>query len=52
MSSETNWYQEWYSFMWKIYNDEWSEFLRIYVFSKDPPFKIEARSVRILESKE
>ena len=47
----TDFYKEWYQRMWKIYKDEWSEFLRVYVFSKDPPFKINARPARILGRK-
>jgi len=43
-----DWYKEWHKRMWEIYNSEWDRFLREYVFSKDPPFKIEARPIRIL----
>ena len=47
MSME-NWYKEWYKRMWEIHNSAWDQFLREYVFAKDPPFKISARPARVL----
>ncbi len=40
MTNTQDQYKNWYKSMWKIYNSEWDKFLREYVFSKDPPFKI------------
>ena len=42
------WYKEWYQRMHELYDSEWDKFLREYVFSEDPPFKINARPTRIL----
>jgi len=46
-----DWYKEWYKRMQEIYSSEWDRFLREYVFSPNPPFKINVRPVRILGNK-
>ena len=46
-----DWYKSWYWRMWKIYNSEWDQFLREYVFAKDPPFHINCRPPRVLGGK-
>ena len=35
-----DWYKEWYQRAYEIYNSAWDDFMRDYVFAKDPPFKI------------
>lgn len=50
MAITQDWYKEWYEREWKIYNSGWGRFLREYVFSTDPPFKIKPRPTRILGS--
>jgi hypothetical protein len=44
-------FDDWYRYMWNIYNDEWNRFMREYVFSPDPPFKLNVRPARILDVK-
>lgn len=39
-----DWYEDWYKNMWIIYNSGWDKFMREYVFSPDPPFKITVKS--------
>ena len=46
-----DWYGDWYRHMREIYDSVWDSFMRDYVFSKDPPFKIVARPSRVLGDK-